>query len=489
MIDYCLQIYKKNGKITKIYIKILERKCFFISLSSLTTIKYARMKKITLFLFAIAMATLSFAQGHEPANDGSKPNTITLTDAERELVKANNNFALRLFREARTEESAILSPLSITYALGMLNNGATGQTQQEINDVLGFGNAGADAINAFCKKMLTEAPYLDDTKVMIGNTIFVNEGMGYKLQDEFVAKANDFYNAQPQARDFNDGKTMDAINQWASDRTNGMIQQILDEKSFDPIAVSYLLNAIYFKGDWTEEFYPQSTTEESFNGGDAVPMMRRAFYSGLDYAENDLYQAVSLSYGLGAYKMTIFLPKEGKTVADVLNQMTDEDWQSGFKKYTIDLKLPRFETQTDQDLKEIMSNLGMPTAFNPMSAEIPYLCNAEVFIKMMKQVAKIKVNEQGSEAAAVTIIGESTASGSSDRAAFHATRPFLYVITEQSTGVVFFIGQYMGKITAGASLPQQAESSSKAIYNLAGQRLSEPPTRGIYIQNGKKVVK
>ena len=256
------------------------------------------MKKITLFLFAIAMATLSFAQGHEPANDGSKPNTITLTDAERELVKANNNFALRLFREARTEESAILSPLSITYALGMLNNGATGQTQQEINEVLGFGNAGADAINAFCKKMLTEAPYLDDTKVMIGNTIFVNEGMGYKLQDGFVAKANDFYNAQPQARDFNDGKTMDVINQWASDRTNGMIQQILDEESFDPSCVFYLLNAIYFKGDWTEEFDPQSTTEESFNGGDAVPMMRRTFYSGLDYAENDLYQAVSFHYGL-----------------------------------------------------------------------------------------------------------------------------------------------------------------------------------------------
>ena len=459
-------------------------------MSSLTTIKYARMKKITLFLFAIAVATLSFAQGHEPANDGSKPNTITLTDAERELVKANNNFALRLFREARTEESAILSPLSITYALGMLNNGATGQTQQEINDVLGFGNAGADAINAFCKKMLTEAPYLDDTKVMIGNTIFVNEGMGYKLQDGFVAKANEFYNAQPQARDFNDGKTMDAINQWASDRTNGMIQQILDEESFNPLAVSYLLNAIYFKGDWTEEFYPQSTTEESFNGGDAVPMMRRTFYSGLDYAENDLYQAVSLPYGLGAYKMTIFLPKEGKTVADVLNQMTDEAWKNFSEDYAVDVKLPRFETQTDQDLKEIMSNLGMPTAFIPTYADFPYFCDEQVYISLMKQVAKIKVNEQGSEAAAVTIIGEEATSCKPNyAAAFHATRPFLYLITEQSTGVVFFIGQYMGKITAGASLPQQVESSSKAIYNLAGQRLSEPPTRGIYIQNGKKVVK
>ena len=448
-----------------------------------------RMKKITLFLFAMAVAAVSYAQGHEPASDGSKPKTITLTDAERELVKANNNFALRLFREARTEENAILSPLSITYALGMLNNGATGQTQQEINEVLGFGEAGADAINAFCRKMLTEAPKLDDTKVAIGNTIFVNEGMGYRLQDAFVQTVNTYYDAQPQARNFTDGETMDVINQWASDHTNGMIKQILDAESFDPMAVSYLLNAIYFKGDWTNEFDPESTTEEPFNGGDAVPMMNRLFYDDIGYAENDLYQAVNLPYGLGAYSMSIFLPKEGKTVADVLNQMTDESWKNFSEDYAVDVKLPRFETQTDQDLKEIMSNLGMPTAFIPTYADFPYFCNEQIYISLMKQVAKIKVNEQGSEAAAVTIIGEKATSCKPNYAAFHATRPFLYLITEQSTGVVFFIGQYMGKLAASASLPQRTEQSPNAVYNLAGQRLNKASERGIYIRNGRKVVK
>ena len=447
------------------------------------------MKKFTLFLFAMAVAAVSFAQGHEPASDGSKPKTITLTDAGRELVKANNNFALRLFREARTEENAILSPLSITYALGMLNNGATGQTQQEINEVLGFGEAGADAINAFCRKMLTEAPKLDDTKVAIGNTIFVNEGMGYRLQDAFVQTVNTFYDAQPQARNFTDSKTMDVINQWASDHTNGMIKQILDAESFDPMAVSYLLNAIYFKGDWTNEFDPESTTEEPFNGGDVVPMMNRLFYDDIGYAENDLYQAVNLPYGLGAYSMSIFLPKEGKTVADILEKMTDEDWKNFSGNYSVAVKLPRFETQTDQDLKEIMSNLGMPTAFIPTYADFPYFCNEQIYISLMKQVAKIKVNEQGSEAAAVTIIGEKALSANDYYATFHATRPFLYVITEQSTGVVFFIGQYMGKLAASASLPQCTEQSPNAVYNLAGQRLNKAPERGIYIRNGRKVVK
>ena len=467
------------------------------------------MKKFTLFLFAMAVAAVSFAQGHEPASDGSKPKTIALTDAERELVKANNNFALRLFREARTEENAILSPLSITYALGMLNNGATGRTQQENNEVLGFGEAGAAAINAFCRKMLTEAPKLDDTKVAIGNTIFVNEGMGYRLQDAFVQTVNTYYDAQPQARNFTDGKTMDVINQWASDHTNGMIKQILDAESFDPMAVSYLLNAIYFKGDWTNEFDPESTTEEPFNGGDAVPMMRRKFDDNIRYAENDLYQAISLPYGLGAYKMTVFLPREGKGVTDVLETMTDEDWKNFKEHYDIvDVKLPRFETQTDQDLKDIMSSLGMSKAFSE-DAEFPNVCNAPIFISLMKQVAKIKVNEQGSEAAAVTIIGtKESAVLEPKTATFHATRPFLYVITEQSTGVVFFIGQYMGKgtemgptgieaidnsqLTIGnqRSLTEGKSNLGHSWYSIDGKKLNvEPTKKGLYIRNGKKVKK
>ena len=183
------------------------------------------------------------------------PREIELTDGERQLIANNNDFAFNLFRKARGNESIVLSPLSITYALGMLNNGANGQTLQEINQTLGFGEAGADAINAFCQKMLIEASTLDDkTKALIANTIFVNEGLGYRLQDDFVKKVNDYYNAQPQSRDFYDGETMDVINQWASDHTEGMILSVLDEESFKPSSVSYLLNALYFKGAWSKPF-------------------------------------------------------------------------------------------------------------------------------------------------------------------------------------------------------------------------------------------
>ena len=260
--------------------------------------------------------------------------------------------------------------------------------------------------------------------------------------------------------------------------------------------MSYLLNAIYFKGDWTNEFAPEATREEAFNGGDAVPMMYRKFYDDIGYAENDLYQAISLPYGLGAYKMTVFLPREGKSVANVLEAMTDEDWKNFDDNYVVDVKLPRFDTQTDQDLKEIMSSLGMPKAFSE-NAEFPNVCNVPVYIALMRQVAKIKVNEQGSEAAAVTIIGVEKAVVSPKTAAFHATRPFLYVITEQSTGVVFFIGQYMGRDTKMG--PTGIEYNNREAitnnregnwYSADGVKLQgEPTKKGIYIRNGKKVVK
>ena len=414
------------------------------------------------------------------------PKEIELTDGEKQLIASNNNFAFNLFRKARGEESKVLSPLSITYALGMLNNGADGQTQQEINQTLGFGEAGADAINAFCQKMLKEAETLDEkTKSIIANTIFVNEGLGYVLQDDFIKKANDYYNAQPQNRDFGDGETMDVINQWASDHTEGMIPEVLNEQSFNPLAVSYLLNALYFKGAWSDPFDKAETKDEPFGGGEAVPMMHKP-YTEFKYTENNLYQAVNLPYGNGAYQMSVFLPREGKTIGDVLDALNGSNWQVKGSTYDVDLKLPRFETDTNQNLVEIMSALGMPTAFT-YDADFPYFCNVPVFISQMFQVAKIKLDEQGTEAAAVTVISGATSITPS--AKFYANRPFLYIISEQSTGAIFFIGQYMGKITTGMASPRIQElTEDDAIYNLSGQRLSTPPTKGIYIQNGKKIV-
>ena len=412
------------------------------------------------------------------------PKEIELTEDEQQLIVGNNDFAFNLFRKARGDKSSIMSPLSITYALGMLNNGAAGQTQREINQVLGFGEAGADGINQFCHKMLTEAETLDSkTKSLIGNTIFVNEGMGFRLQDDFTKKAHDYYNAEPQNRDFADGQTMDVINQWASDHTEGLIKEVLDADSFDPSAVSYLLNALYFKGMWSQPFDVEETKDERFNGGATVPMMHMP-YTEFEYTENDLYQAVNLPYGNGAYLMTVFLPRKDKTIDDVLESLNGSNWQVKNSHSDVDLKLPRFETDTKLQLVDIMSALGMPTAFTSV-AEFPYFCNVPIYIGQMFQVAKIKLDEEGTEAAAVTVIEEKYTS-IPPQAEFHATRPFFYVISEQSTGSIFFIGQYMGDVTTGIHTVNRKSSTQNHYYNLQGQRISTLQ-KGLYIVNGRKI--
>ena len=419
---------------------------------------------------------------------------ISLTNEERKLVESNNNFAFNLFRKARGEESSIMSPLSITYALGMLNNGATGQTQQEINDVLGFGETGADAINNFCRKMLTEASTIDqETTAEIANTIYVNSGSGYELQQGFVDKANEFYDAEPQALNFFDDATIGIINQWADDHTHGMIPEIVNEQTFSRDAASLLLNALYFKGTWTIKFKKENTHDEPFNGGAEVPMMHQK--EEFAYTDNGLYQAVKLPYGTGAYQMTIFLPYEGKTIGDVLDQMDGKSWQNVYGNYDVDLKLPRFKIETKLNLVQIMKDLGMPTAFSATSAEFPYFGNRDVFISDMFQKAVIDLDEEGTTAAAITGI-DVWATGVPQPATFYANRPFIYIISERSTGCIFFMGQYMGEGTTGIqTLPLTPPSMEGSIYNLQGQRVSvnsvfSAPSvlpKGVYIVDGKKV--
>ena len=201
------------------------------------------------------------------------PADLVLTKSELQMVQQSNTFAFNLFNQISDTtawesdiktKSFMVSPISITYALGMLNNGAAGNTQAQINDVLGFGQTGADSINAFCYKMLQAAPALDSlTKVLIANNIYLNQG--FEIKPEFQKKANDFYDAQPETRNFADGETMDVINKWASDHTEQMIDTVLTEDEFDESADYYMLNALYFKGEWTTKFDKAKTKEASFS--------------------------------------------------------------------------------------------------------------------------------------------------------------------------------------------------------------------------------
>ena len=426
------------------------------------------MKKMNWAAVALMMAMTMTVGCSSSSEDDSKPvidpveppTTMELTRAEQEMVSSSNDFAFNLFREARDGvKSQILSPISITYALGMLNNGADGETQRQINKVLGFSETGANGINSFCNKMLQRAAKLDEqTKVLIANNIYMNKG--YELLPEFKSKAKTFYDADAETRDFCDGKTRDVINKWGSDHTMGMIKEVLKEGEFNPDCVSYLLNAIYFKGTWLYQFDKKETKEENFeHAGSTKEMIVRSMMhqtAELDYMQTDNFQALRLPYGNGAWNMTILLPivkdnevQTGEDINKVLKSLNMTSWQKiqqQMENCKVDVHLPRLESDTDMDLIPIMKKLGMTRAFDERLAEFPKFCNVETYIELMKQVAKIKLDEEGTEAAAVTVIGmnEKSASSQPDYVTFYANHPFLYVISEKETGAIFFIGQYTG---------------------------------------------
>ena len=450
------------------------------------------MKKNVFWLLAAMFIPASAVVAQD---DYDEPQQIALSLQERQMVDNNNDFAFRLFRQVRGQVSQVVSPLSITYDLGLLNNGVAGLTRQEICDVLGFGEAGADGVNQFCRKMLTESPQLDEqTRVMISNAIFLNEPR--YLLPAFKEKAETYYDATCETRNFHDGETMDVINRWGNDHTMGMIPYILDDDSFDPNAASYLLNAVYFKGTWTLKFDKADTRDESFDGREPVPMMH--LHNFLPYRESDDWQMLQLPYGNGAYRMTVLLPREGKTVGDVLSALDAQMWAAirWLPMEEVDVKLPRFETTTGVSLVEPMSALGMPSAFNPLTADIPDFCNIPQYISNMFQAAKIRVDEEGTEAAAITVIetNDSAMPDEPKQYEFHADRPFLYIISERSTSVIFFIGQYMGEGQGAPgpsdlTAPDVQRRPAAPVYDLMGRRLSGAPARGLYISDGRKMVR
>ena len=345
---------------------------------------------------------------------------INLTDEEQTLVTPVNDLGFNMFRKVGTNESILLSPLGMTYALGLINNGAAGKTRTQINKVLGCNDMGADKVNGFCRKMLTEAPRIDKLTTMeITNEFFSPKS--YKLKSAFKEVATDKYDTQ--------------FNEMESDR------------------LTYtLVNTINFKGVWTDKFRKANTRDEVFKGEDGkeqtVPMMNRMHK--YFYTENDLYQALCLPYSNGAYQMIVLLPKEGKTVQEVAQSLTADSWEKMYdkmKRVDVDVKLPRFESSSEVDLTGVMSALGMSNAFSMEKAEFKNLFDLQSCIKMIMQKGRIKVDETGTEAIVATLLqGRITGLDlvQPDTVCFYATHPFLYFIREWSTGTIFFIGQYMG---------------------------------------------
>ncbi len=400
----------------------------------------------------LSVGMLTSCSEDEPVTPNVKynPGTIKLTTAQQAQVENSNEFAWKFFKEVSKgeQQDVFVSPLSVTYALGMLANGAVGDTQKEILEGLEFRSGKVDDINSLCHQLMMESPKLDkSTKVSIANAVVANKNK--PLQPDFKNVVEKQYQALVTNQDFSSPATLSFINLWASELTHGMVPKLLDR--VHPDAVTYLLNALYFKGIWYHKFDKKRTQQESFTQADGkkltVKMMhqKERFFA----AENDNYQTVVLPYGNGSYEMVVLLPREGKDLSSLLQTMDAKKWKDNLKNtYSseVDLKLPRFTSAYTRELNDVLKLLGMNTMFERGKADLTKMSKAKAFVSMVLQKAKIEVDEEGSKAAAVTVVETLDAAAPPSRPImFHANRPFMYAIVEHSTGTIFFMGTYQGK--------------------------------------------
>lgn len=422
------------------------------------------MKKVTMTLAMMAMMMGLASCGTTKNADNSKKNQqddlvasredglmddnyLILSDAQRDIIENNNAFALNLFSQMKGFDSKVVSPMSVSYLMGMLANGADGHTRQEIMKAIGCEKVSLRDLNEFYQMLITRANHFDKaTAINIADYIALN--CHYQLKDSFASTMQNYYKAGIESLDFSKASTLKRINRWCSDHTDGMIPKIIEQVDAD--AVSYIMNAIYFNGTWADKFDKRQTKLENFQGytrdiKKTQMMHRNGKYQYLDNAD---FAAIDLPYGNGSYSMTVILPNRGKSIDEVMANLDAKkigELGRNMDECVVDLKLPRFTISQETGLNDIISKLGAPTMFTS-GADFSNFASGNLSISKMIQKAKIEVSEEGTKASAVTMAMVALAALRPEprKVEFHANRPFIYMITEHSTGAILFMGQYTG---------------------------------------------
>lgn len=384
--------------------------------------------------------------------------TVQMTAEQKAMVEKSNDFSFNLFREvyrqhqteSQGQKSMFFSPMGATFMMGMLAEGAEGETQREILKTMCLDEATAREVSQMCEVLIDDVPEADrQVTLKIANAIYTNKG--YNLKKEFKECMDEYYDADVRSLDFSKAESLNAINNWAKDKTNGKIQKIIDRLS--PDAVAYILNSIYFNAKWTNQFDREDTKTETFmtESGEAHQTEMMNNNAIVACAANDVMSMVCLPYGSGTvWNMYVMLPNEGKIVDDVLGSLNTESWMNvckGLKNMRLNLKMPKYSTDNIIDMKTALAAIGMTKAFSP-NAEFGKITDSKnMYISSMAQRAQINVKEEGTEMVAVSTGDLLSLGGGADifgNGEFFANRPFVYIVAENNTGAIFFAGVYNG---------------------------------------------
>lgn len=376
-----------------------------------------------------------------------------LTPQEMMLVEADRSFSYSIFKNTvaydEEHENIIISPLSISMALAMTLNGAKGQTYTDMRDALYLNGMETEEINEAFHSLIDLLTTVDPKVAMkIANSIWHSDG--FDVNQEFAGKMQSYFDAEVNSIDFLDPDAPNVINQWVADKTEGLITELLDE--IDSDRIMYLINALYFKGDWLRQFDKNDTRRDNFRleSGEfiQVDMMSQQGLFATHFNYSDNVQMIELPYGDSLFSMSVLMPADPDTPID---QFIDEKihadnlarWRSNLsvdmRESTIEM--PKFELEYEIEYSNILKAMGMEIAFTPGLAELSGLSEQgqnNLYLDEVIHKVFIRVDEEGTEAAAVTSVGVMPTSMPPQMI---VDRPFVFIIHERESGTNLFMGK------------------------------------------------
>ena len=377
----------------------------------------------------------------------NRPNNRKVKLDDR-LVASSTSFGFNLFDRLAKQDpnkNIFISPSSVAIALSMTYNGASGETQEAIAKALELQNIKIDEINDY-NRNIQELLANGDTNVElnIANSLWARKDIA--LEQTFLNKVKEFYQAEISNLDFKDSKAANTINAWVKKNTKDKIDKIVDR--IEPDSMLFLINAVYFKGKWEAPFEKSLTKPQPFTLADGTKIQHPTMSRSGEYRYYDAptFQAISLPYGTGRFSMEIFLPKAKSNLLEFQKQLTTKNWQEWSTKFTRKeglIQLPRFKVEYETSLKSALQNMGMAIAFDSDKADFRNLSTVKAFIGEVKHKTFVEVNEEGTEAAAATSIEMKVTSASpSEETPFQmiVDRPFFFTISDRQTGTIIFMG-------------------------------------------------
>jgi len=400
------------------------------------------------FFSFLVMALLVMACTNESENQ--EITNLTPTEKSARIIAADNQFGFEIFQKVNASltepKNTMISPMSISLALAMVYNGTNGDTKKQMEEMLHKSGLTPDDINQSYKELVSALSSHDPkVELAISNAIFYRNT--FSVKNDFITTNQNYYQAEVSGLDFSKTtETLNKVNGWVNTNTKGKIDQIIDQ--VNPEDVMYILNAIYFNGEWQYRFDPKETSDMPFTKEDnqVVQVPTMTIENPFQSYSNESFKMLEMPYGSGKYSMLIFLPASGKTTNNVISQLTAENVDGWIQKMTEQKKkvyLPKFEFKFDDSLVDELKALGMTDAFNDAKANLSSISDAaKLVISEVMHKSYIKVDERGTEAAAVTGITIGVTSVGPDNS-YRVDHPFVFAIREKDTKVILFIGKVM----------------------------------------------